>query len=262
MAVAKGAVPSKVELEPLTKIDVYGKTADDVAAEIVASIGAAAKTGCVVVLQGLSGTGKGTTLSKLQKMLPRASAWSNGNIFRSITLLAVTYCESHGLAFSADILTPQLLELVGCPFQARALPVARLRRRRSSTCASKGWGSKEVWSVQNTLLKDPKVSKNIPTVARVTQGEVIVGGQVRRHDARRGLQRPNGGARTLNFVRTPYRFERPSPSRSSSASAAPPSEWSEATPALQAAASAAKGGSWGPRRRRAWRATAALATMS
>ena len=32
MAVAKGAVPSKVELEPLTKIDVYGKTADDVAA--------------------------------------------------------------------------------------------------------------------------------------------------------------------------------------------------------------------------------------
>ena len=37
-----------------------------------------------------------------------------------------------------------------------------------------GLGIKAMVSeVANTLLKDPKVSKNIPTVARVTQGEVI-----------------------------------------------------------------------------------------
>ena len=30
-----------------------------------------------------------------------------------------------------------------------------------------------VSEVQNTVLKEPKVSKNIPTVAEVTQGEVI-----------------------------------------------------------------------------------------
>ena len=31
-----------------------------------------------------------------------------------------------------------------------------------------------VSEVQNTSLKEPKVSRNIPTVAKVTQGEVII----------------------------------------------------------------------------------------
>ena len=42
------------------------------------------------MLQGLSGTGKGTTVSKLQAALPRAVSWSNGNVFRALTLLAVS----------------------------------------------------------------------------------------------------------------------------------------------------------------------------
>ena len=85
LAVAKKAVVPKkaLALEPLTTIDVLGKSADQVAAEIVARLGDAPAAGCVIVLQGLSGTGKGTTVAKLQQLLPLAATWSNGNIFRS-----------------------------------------------------------------------------------------------------------------------------------------------------------------------------------
>jgi hypothetical protein len=223
LAVAKGAVPpkEKLPLEPLTTIDVLGKSADDVAAAIVAALGDAPSKGCVLVLQGLSGTGKGTTVGKysarphtapspapalrprppratapaptraparrrpradaraparpprLQQALPRASCWSNGNIFRSLTLLAVAYCESRGVPFSADALTPGLLrELIKC-----------LRFERVGTAADgapefdvriQGVGiDARVSQVANTLLKEPQVGRNIPTVARMTQGEVI-----------------------------------------------------------------------------------------
>ena len=117
LAIAKQAVPpkNKLKLEKLNTIDVLGKSADEVAAEIVAALGDAPDKGCVLILQGLSGTGKGTTVAKLQSLLPRASCWSNGNIFRALTLLAVTYCEAHGIPFSADALSPGLLsELVKC----------------------------------------------------------------------------------------------------------------------------------------------------
>ena len=61
------------------------------------------------VLQGLSGTGKGTTVAKLQQMLPRCTAWSNGNVFRALTLLAVTRCEQLGVPFGPEALTPPVL---------------------------------------------------------------------------------------------------------------------------------------------------------
>ena len=46
---------------PYSKIDVLGKTADEVAQEIITKLGADF-TGGVLVLVGLSGTGKGTTV--------------------------------------------------------------------------------------------------------------------------------------------------------------------------------------------------------
>ena len=59
MAIAKEVVPADPAVEPTAKIDVLGKTADQVAAEIVSCLGDAPSKGCVLVLQGLSGTGKG-----------------------------------------------------------------------------------------------------------------------------------------------------------------------------------------------------------
>ena len=138
------------------------RSADAVAAEIVKTLGAAPEQGCVMTLQGLSGTGKGTTVEKLKLSLPKAVTWSNGNVsrsnpnpnpnrnlkpnlnpnpnrnpspdpdpnpnptptptqsqpqpqpgnvFRAITLLAITYCEQKKLEFSSEALTAEVLKL-------------------------------------------------------------------------------------------------------------------------------------------------------
>ena len=85
-AVEKKVVPASPPVEPLTKLDVLGKTADEVAAEIVRALGEAPASGCVLVLQGLSGTGKGTTVAKLQASLPRATCWSDADPTHSALL--------------------------------------------------------------------------------------------------------------------------------------------------------------------------------
>ena len=73
-----------------------------------------------------------------------------------------------------------------------------------------GLGVKAMVSqVANTLLKEPKVGKNIPTVAKVTQGEVISFAakcaETMRQAGCNVLM--EGRAQTLNYVRTPHRFE-------------------------------------------------------
>ena len=65
-----------------------------------------------------------------------------------------------------------------------------------------------VSEVQNTELKVPKVSKNIPTVAEVTQGEVVLFAS----DAVKTLGENGifvlleGREQTVNYIRTPLRF--------------------------------------------------------
>ena len=70
MAVQKGVVEPIPPVELVCAINVVGKTADLVAGEIMAKLGDAPSAGCVLVMQGLSGTGKGTTVSKLQALRP------------------------------------------------------------------------------------------------------------------------------------------------------------------------------------------------
>ena len=262
MAVEKGVLQADPPVEPLTKVDVLGKTADAVAQEIVAALGSAPSAGCVVVLQGLSGTGKGTTVAKLQSVLPRCTSWSNGNVraeshamhfarpwkrvpshrtrirhrnqdrgrakrlatcaprptpcerllvtrpcasqvFRALTLLAVTKCELEGLTFGANVLTPPFLaELVGC--------LSFGKYKGAFDIAIEGHGlSLLVSEVANTILKEPKVGKNIPTVAKMTQGEVVgfaaAAAEAMRADGMNVLM--EGREQTLNYVRSPHRFE-------------------------------------------------------
>ena len=65
-----------------------------------------------------------------------------------------------------------------------------------------------VSKVQNTELKSAKVSKNIPTVAEVTQGEVITFA-ARAVDILRQAGKMvllEGREQTVNYVKTPHRF--------------------------------------------------------
>eukprot|EP00948_MAST-09A_sp_MAST-9A-sp1_P000315 g315.t1 len=94
-AIEKGILKELPEIE-YTVVNVAGKTPDAVADEILESVGkdAADQGGEIIVLAGLSGTGKGTTMKKLKEKIPNGINWSNGNIFRSLTLLAYTYVDT------------------------------------------------------------------------------------------------------------------------------------------------------------------------
>jgi cytidylate kinase len=202
-AVARGTLEAEPPVEPVTKIDVAGKTADAVAAEIIAALGGAASNGCVLVLQGLSGTGKGTTVAKLQEKLPRCVAWSNGNVFRSLTLLAVSYCGAQNVSFAPDVFSGRVLaKLMKC------LSFGKFDGKFDIQID--GFGHDLLVSkVANTTLKEPRVGKNIPSIAKLTQGEVIkfAGGAAEQMRADGMNVLMEGRSQTLDYVRTPHRFE-------------------------------------------------------
>jgi len=193
LAVDKGVLSAKPPVEPTTTIDVLGKSPEQVTNAILRKL---PSSGCIMVLQGLSGTGKGTTVECLKQKLPNAVTWSNGNVFRSLTLLAVTHCEQQGIPFSEKVLTPALLQqCVEC--------LTFDKFNGSFDTRIRGFGLDVMVSeVQNTTLKDPKVGKNIPTVAKWTQGEVVkfAGGAAEKMRAEGMNVLVEGREQTLNHV--------------------------------------------------------------
>lgn len=203
-AVDKGVLPAKVAVEPTTKVMVSGKSADAVADEIIKALGDAPSKGCVLVLQGLSGTGKGTTVAKLKEKLPNAQTWSNGNIFRSITLLAVTWSEKEKKPLD-DALAPAKLKEF-----CEMLEFNKFKPDGPFDVKIEGLGLKYfVSEVEKTVLKDSKVATNIPKVAEVTQGEcVLFVSDALGKMSKAGINvLVEGREQTLNHIRTPHRFE-------------------------------------------------------
>lgn len=199
LAVGKGLLPERVQVEPVRRIQVQGRDVDARCQEIVELLGDAPKNGCIMVLQGLSGTGKGTTAARLKELLPNVRTWSNGNLFRSLALLANAYVEQQGKTLQ-DALQPEVLASLismldfddfGGGFDVKI----------------EGLGMRYMVSeVQLTVLKQVN---NIPTVAAASQGEVI-------NFVRTALQKMTGAGanvilegreQTLNYIRTPHRFE-------------------------------------------------------
>ena len=174
-AKTKGVIDPNFVPEPYVHIDVLGKTPDTVADELLAEVkkNSTDTVGSVVVLCGLSGTGKGTTVAKLLQKLEdeegkQVVTWSNGNIFRSVTLLAVTWCEQNvegGLFDKDKALTKNNLQSF-----VDMLSFGKFDGKYDTRIHGLGLDML-VSQVQNTELKSPKVSKNIPTVAEMTQGE-------------------------------------------------------------------------------------------
>jgi len=200
-AIQKGVLPADLTPPSYEQIDVMGKSADEVANEILAQL--PMEGGCVVILVGLSGTGKGTTVDKLQRRLPNAATWSNGNCFRALTLLAATRCEQKSQdGFSPECLTPENLAL-----WAGMLEFDKYDGKFDIRIRGLGLDVR-VSEVANTLLKEPKVSKNIPTVAKETQGEVVkfAGNAVRRMGDDGVVVLLEGREQTLNFIPSLYRF--------------------------------------------------------
>lgn len=197
------AVLPKLDPPPkYQKIDVFGKGANDVASELIGHLGEGFKGG-VLVLVGLSGTGKGTTVDILKKRLPNAMTWSNGNIFRSLTLLAASYCQAQGIEFTKDVLTPANIGSWMC-----MLHFGEFQGKFDINI--KGFGFDVLVSeVANTTLKGPVVGKNIPTVAEVTQGEVVkFASAACKQMGKAGVTvLLEGRQQTVDYIESPHRFE-------------------------------------------------------
>jgi len=199
-AIEKGVLPGDLPPPAYEQIEVQGKSANQVAEEIIAKL--PKDQGCVVVLVGLSGTGKGTTVDKIKSMVPKAATWSNGNCFRSLTLLAATHCEKEGKAFDPGCLTPENLAA-----WTGMLEFDKFDDKFDIRINGLGIDVK-VSEVANTLLKEPKVSKNIPTVAEKTQGEVVkfASEACKKMGDDGAVVLLEGREQTLNFIPSPYRF--------------------------------------------------------
>merc|ERR1712039_346337 len=153
-----------------------------------------------MTLQGLSGTGKGTTVAMITEQLPNCVTWSNGNVFRSLTLLARTFAEQNNCALR-DTLEPGLL--------ASFMSMLEFGKFNGKfDIKIEGLGMKHyVSEIMHTELQ--AVQTDIPTVAEVTQGEVIkfVQGALAKMSADGKTVLVEGRMQTLNYIRTPHRFE-------------------------------------------------------
>jgi energy-coupling factor transporter ATP-binding protein EcfA2 len=218
----KGVLDPHFTPEPYVDLDVVGKTPEQVARIIVHDVEQAKQSGTVeseggvIVLVGLSGTGKGTTVAELCRILQEEQGhtvvtWSNGNVFRSVTLLATTWCQQNyppsddekGVAsvreeaLTKDNLASFMNMLSFDEFQNQY--DIRIQGLGLDTYVSQ---------IANTQLKSPVVSQNIPTVAQYTQGEVIAfaAKAVERMQRDGCFVLLEGRAQTVDYVRSPFRF--------------------------------------------------------
>ena len=108
---------------------------------------------------------QGTSVARLSEKLSTTQqvvCWSNGNIFRSVTLLAATWCEqkcSDGKFNAEKALTKENIESF-----MTMLTFGKHNGKFDTMINGLGLDLL-VSEVQNTVLKEPKVSKNIPTVS-------------------------------------------------------------------------------------------------
>lgn len=213
LARERGVLDPNFVPEQYISIDVLGKTPDQVADEILGTVKERSKGGSgggLVILCGLSGTGKGTTVATLKSKLETQDGktvvcWSNGNVFRSLTLLAVTWCEQQSDCDGFD--PAKALTSENLASFAGMLEFGKFNGRFDTKICGLGLDLL-VSEVQNTVLKGPKVSKNIPTVAEVTQGEVVMfaSSAVKQMGEDGIFVLLEGREQTVNYFRTPLRF--------------------------------------------------------
>jgi len=207
----KGVIDPDFVPEPYVTIDVLGKTPGDVSDKIIGYVNEGKGEGAggsVIVLCGLSGTGKSTTVAILSEKLSvdqKVVCWSNGNIFRSVTLLAATWCEQQSDCDGFD--AEKALTKENLADFMTMLSFDKFNGKFDTRINGLGLDL-FVSEVQNTILKQTKVAKNIPTVAEVTQGEVIkfAAEAIKIMSADGVSILLEGREQTVNYVLTPLRF--------------------------------------------------------
>jgi len=203
LAIEKGVLP-KLDPPQYTSINVLGKSADEVAQTILDQ--SDVDSGCVIVLCGLSGTGKGTTVKKIRSKVKNSLTWSNGNIFRSLTLLVKAAADKMEVSVQEVVNEDGILEDL-----MKSLTFAEFEGKGWDTKIESeelGIGPLYVNEVKNSELKSKGVSTNIPTVAEQSQALVVkyVDSAVKQLGEAGFTVLVEGRQATVNYVDTKYRF--------------------------------------------------------
>lgn len=216
LSVDQGVLPP-LEPAPYTKIGVMGKTADEVASEILTAVGDGVKKGCVIVLVGKSGTGKGTTVRKIKAQIDNVVTWSNGNVFRSLTKLMAAHCvkvnpecQDENGKVNKEFLESECKKEGLLSEMMKCLSFGEYEGQLDTRIFNEGFGIDMLVSkVCNTELKTPDVAKNIPTVAGFSQGHVVgfASGAVKQISESGKTVLLEGREETVDYIESSYRFE-------------------------------------------------------
>jgi len=163
---------------------------------------------------------QGTTVQELQHKLSSlyvpVVTWSNGNLFRTITLLALTWWDDmygKNSPFDAQYaLTKEnvsfFMSMLHLKKSRRKIPQERTTSAYDIQIDGLHYHKIMVSDIQNTELKSSLISQNLPSVAKYTQGEVILFStkaiERMKYDGMTILV--EGRKQTLNFVQTPLRY--------------------------------------------------------
>lgn len=136
----------------------------------------------VITIVGFSGVGKGTTVSSLKTSLTSLRTdlnpdlvlcWSNGNIFRSLTVLTSLYMQQNNLSNVEETISgSKSAELKKKLMDCLKFEINPLTSDFDTHIV--GFGV-DYWvkDIETTVLKGDLVKGKIPTVAKSTQGEVV-----------------------------------------------------------------------------------------
>lgn len=211
-AVEAGSLEPPEEQPRYEEIDVMQMDACRRARRIVDRLPGSDGDGCAVVLVGSSGTGKGTTVKEVQRLVPRATTWSNGDCFRCLALLAVTHCEKAGKPdFDPECLTPENVRAWAGMLKVDASSGGDFDIRIN------GLGVDErVSDIQNTVLRQPKLSQHLPCIASKTQVHVLdfARGAIGELAEAGKVVLLEGREETLDFIPSEHRFRLVMPARS------------------------------------------------
>ena len=217
-------------VEPVTEIRVYGKNSSQIVEEILQGLSHIShnlpldqsnEKGRIILFQGLSGTGKGTTVRRLARRLSRAVTWSNGNVFRALTYCVLDELPQEELNQAAKdsrlVVNPSLLthDLVQRCMNRISLLLEESEdvSPRCDIVICPREGSKDaplyVSQIAHTILQRPSIAQNVPLVAERSQGEVVqfTSQSMEKLSELRCHVLAEGRAQTLDYIRTPYRFE-------------------------------------------------------
>jgi hypothetical protein len=158
-ALCNGLIPPKSISSPWIQINVENRSPADIAMTIKNQFNQV--SGNVIAISGKSGVGKGTIVNKLNSIVPNSVVWSNGNVFRSI-------------AYLAKIQFPQECAQGNFEF----LPIDRISDQiiindDGKITLSIDDSSIDLVDIQDTKLKTTSIESLVPSIAQVSQRQVI-----------------------------------------------------------------------------------------